>query len=63
MLRFKLRYTILVSAVPLVTAAILSGVALSESPRPCIALGNETLEIGSTPWHADLHVSFTDELR
>jgi hypothetical protein len=61
MLRFKLRYTILVSAVPLVTAAILSGVALSERPRPCIALGNETLEIGSAPWHADLHVSFTDD--
>jgi hypothetical protein len=61
MLRFKLRYKILVSAVPLIAAAIFAGVDAFDSPRPCIAVGAETLEIGSAPWHADLHVSFTDD--
>lgn len=57
MLRFKL----LVSVVPLVVAAILARVELFPSPRPCIALSAGNLEIGSAPWHADLHVSFTDD--
>ena len=61
MLRFRLRYTVLVSAIPLIAAAIVAGVQASRGPRPCIALGNATLEIGSEPWHADLHVSFTDD--
>jgi hypothetical protein len=61
MLRFRLRYKILVSAVPLIAAAIFAGVQSFDSPRPCIAVGAETLEIGSAPWHADLHVSFTDD--
>ena len=61
MLRFKLRYKILVSAVPLIAGAIFAGVETFDSPRPCIAVGAETLEIGSAPWHADLHVSFTDD--
>ena len=61
MLRFKLRYKILVSAVPLIAAAIFAGVVALEAPRSCIAVGAETLGIGSAPWHADLHVSFTDD--
>src|SRR6516164_2405318 len=56
-----LRFKILVSAVPLITGTILAGVKIFESPRPCIAIGSETVEIGSAPWHADLHVSFTDD--
>jgi hypothetical protein len=56
-----LRFKILVSAVPLVVAAILARVELFPSARPCIALGAGNLEIGSAPWHADLHVSFTDD--
>jgi hypothetical protein len=58
-----LRFKILVSAVPLLVAAILAGVEFFPSPRPCIALGAGNLEIGSPPWHADLHVSFTDDPR
>ncbi|WP_036047607.1 hypothetical protein [Bradyrhizobium sp. Tv2a-2] len=61
MLSFKLRYKILLSAVPLVAAATFAGVEVFDSPRPCIAVGAATLEIGSEPWHADLHVSFTDD--
>jgi len=56
-----LRFKILVSAVPLVAAAIFASVEVYQSPRPCIAVGAGTLEIGSAPWHADLHVSFTDD--
>ncbi|WP_407177756.1 hypothetical protein [Bradyrhizobium sp. STM 3562] len=61
MLRFKLRFTVLVAVVPLIAGAILAGVQAFERPRPCIAVGATTLEIGSAPWHADLHVSFTDD--
>ena len=56
-----LRLKILISVVPLIAAAILARVEFFPSPRPCIALGSGTLEIASAPWHADLHVSFTDD--
>jgi hypothetical protein len=56
-----LRFKILVSVVPLMVAAILARVELSPGPRPCIAVGDEALQIASAPWHADLHVSFTDD--
>ena len=58
-----LRFKILVSVVPLVVAAILARVEFFPSARPCIAIGAGNLEIGSAPWHADLHVSFTDDPR
>jgi hypothetical protein len=56
-----LRFKILVSAIPLVLAAILARVEFLPNSRPCIALGSGTVEIASAPWHADLHVSFTDD--
>jgi hypothetical protein len=58
-----LRFKILVSVVPLVVAAILARVGFFPGARPCIAVGAGNLEIGSAPWHADLHVSFTDDPR
>jgi hypothetical protein len=58
-----LRFKILVSAVPLIVAAILARVEFFPESRPCIALGSGTVEIASAPWHADLHVSFTDDPR
>ena len=58
-----LRFKILVSVVPLVVTAILARVEFFPSARPCIAIGAGNLEIGSAPWHADLHVSFTDDPR
>jgi hypothetical protein len=56
-----LRFKFLVSVVPLVVAAILARVEFFPSQRPCIALGTGAIEIASAPWHADLHVSFTDD--
>jgi hypothetical protein len=56
-----LRFKILVSVVPLMVAAILARVTLFPGGHPCIAVGDQTVEISSAPWHADLHVSFTDD--
>ncbi len=61
MLRFRLRFTALVSAVPLIAGAIFAGVEAFESPRACIAIGDKTPDIASAPWHADLHVDPTDD--
>jgi hypothetical protein len=59
--RIMLRVKVLVSAVPLIVAAILARVEYFPSSQPCIAIGANTLQISSVPWHADLHVSFTDD--
>ena len=56
-----LRFKILVSVVPLMVAAILARIELVPGSRPCIAVGDQSLQIASMPWHADLHVSFTDD--
>jgi hypothetical protein len=56
-----LRLKILVSVVPLVVAAVFAGGGWLPGSHPCIAVGNASVEIASAPWHADLHVSFTDD--
>src|SRR6202012_1017487 len=59
--RFMLRLKILASVVPLVIAAVLARGGWLPGPHPCIAVGAPPVEIASVPWHADLHVSFTDD--
>jgi hypothetical protein len=56
-----LRFKVLVSVVPLAAAAIFSGVELMPGPRPCIAFGDQSVQIASMPWVADLHIAFTDD--
>ena len=56
-----LRFKFLASAVPLLLVAVLARGGLLPGPRPCIAVGETSLQIASEPWHADLHVSFTDD--
>lgn len=56
-----LRFKILVSIVPLIAVAIFARIEFSSAPRPCIAIGAGTVELGSDPWHADLRVDFTDD--
>jgi len=56
-----LRFKFLVSAVPLIAAAIFARVEFFASPRPCIAVGADSLQIANLPFHADLHVAFTDD--
>jgi hypothetical protein len=45
----------------LMVAAILARIELVPGARPCIAIGDQTVQIASAPWHADLRVSFTDD--
>jgi hypothetical protein len=58
-----LRFKVLVSVVLPIAAATVAGIDLFPASRPCVALGSGTVEIASAPWHADLHVSFTDDSR
>ena len=56
-----LRFKVLVSVVPLIAAAIFARVAFFASPRPCIAVGSDSLQVATLPFHADLHVAFTND--
>jgi hypothetical protein len=56
-----MRFTILASAVPLIVAAVFAGGELMPGARPCIAIGDASVQIAPGPWHADLHVAFTDD--
>jgi hypothetical protein len=56
-----LRFRILASAVPLILAAVFARSGLSPTPHPCIAISDTSVEISDLPWHADLHVAFTDD--
>jgi hypothetical protein len=56
-----LRFKILASAVPLILAGVFARSELLPGPRPCIAAGETSVQIASAPWHADLHVGFTDD--
>jgi hypothetical protein len=56
-----LRFKVLVSVIPLIAAAILARVEFFASPRPCIAVGSDSVQIATLPFHADLHVAFTDD--
>jgi Tol biopolymer transport system component len=56
-----LRLKILASLVPLVIVAVFARGSWSPGPHPCVAVGDASVEIASVPWHADLHVSFTDD--
>jgi hypothetical protein len=55
-----LRFGILASTVPLLLAGLFAHSELVPGPRPCIEAGGSSLQIAEAPWHADLHVTFTD---
>ncbi|UFZ02205.1 hypothetical protein LQG66_23245 [Bradyrhizobium ontarionense] len=56
-----LRFKVLVSTLPLIAAAVLARIELAPSPQPCIAVGADSVSLGSAPFHAELHVDFTDD--
>ncbi len=56
-----LRFKVLASVIPLVAAAIFARIEFFAGPRPCVAVGSDSLQIASLPFHADLHVAFTDD--
>jgi len=59
--RIMLRFKVLFSVVPLMAAAVLARLELTPGPQPCVAVGSDAMRIATSPWHADLHVSFTDD--
>jgi len=58
-----LRFKILASALPLIVAAAFARGELLPGPRPCIAIGEASVQIAELPWQAQLHVSFTRDPR
>ncbi len=56
-----LRFKILASVIPLLILALFARGSLLPTARPCIAIADTLVEITSVPWHADLHVAFTDD--
>jgi hypothetical protein len=58
-----LRFKVLVSVIPLIAAATVAHIEFFPTTHPCVAVASGTVEIASVHWHADLHVSFTDDPR
>jgi hypothetical protein len=56
-----LRFKILASSIPLIVAAVFARGGLLPGAHPCIAVADTSVQIASMPWHADLHVAFTDD--
>jgi hypothetical protein len=56
-----LRFTILASTFPLALAAFMARGDLNPGVTPCIAAGDTTVQMASTPWQAQARVAFTDD--
>jgi hypothetical protein len=56
-----LRFKVLASSIPLLVAAVFARGGLLPGTHPCIAVADTSVQIASMPWHADLHVAFTDD--
>ena len=56
-----LRFKVLFSVGPLAAAAMMARLELLPTAQPCFAVGSDAIQIATSPWHADLHVSFTDD--
>ena len=61
MLRFKFRFKILASVIPLAVAAFFARGDLLPGARPCIAVADMSVQLTSLPWQAERHVSFTTD--
>jgi hypothetical protein len=59
--RIMLRFKILASAVPLIVAGLLARSELAAAARPCIIVGETSVQIAPAPWQAQRNVSFTDD--
>jgi hypothetical protein len=52
---------VVASVVPLAAIAFFARGSLLSTSHPCIAIANTSVEMADLPWHADLHVAFTDD--
>jgi hypothetical protein len=59
--RAMLRLKVLLFSVPLIAGAVIAAGYLFPASHPCIAVDDASVEISDLPWHADLHVAFTDD--
>lgn len=55
-----LRFRLLVSAVPIILIGVFARDRLTADLRPCVALGESSIQMASTPWQTSLQVGFTD---
>lgn len=56
-----LRFKILASTIPLILAGVLAHGELVPSARPCISVGETSVQIAPGPWLAQLKVGFTTD--
>ncbi len=56
-----LRFKILASVIPLLAAAVFARAEIGSISRPCIALGETSVELTSLFWTAGVHVAFTED--
>jgi hypothetical protein len=56
-----LRFKILASAVPVLIIAAFAHHGWAPVQRPCILVGEASVEIAGMPWRAELQVGFTDD--
>ena len=54
-----LRFKVLASVVPLFVAAVFARGDFLPGARPCVAIGEGSVQITSLPWQAQSQVSFT----
>jgi nanoRNase/pAp phosphatase (c-di-AMP/oligoRNAs hydrolase) len=45
----------------LIVVAVFARGGLLPGPRPCISIGEASVQVADLPWQAQLHVSFTDD--
>ncbi len=55
-----LRLKLVASVIPLIVVGILARDRLLHDARPCIALGDTTVQLAAGPWQERFRVSFTD---
>ena len=56
-----LRFKILASTIPLMLAAFFARGEWGADVRPCVSTGDGSVQIASSLWQAQLHVSFTED--
>jgi hypothetical protein len=56
-----LRFKVLASTIPLILAGVFARSELVPSARPCITVGETSVQIAPGPWQAGLKVSFTSD--
>src|SRR3954447_10700849 len=61
MLRFEFRLQILASTIPLIVAGLFARSELVPAARPCISLGETSVQLAPGSWQAQLNVSFTSD--